>query len=161
MPVPVVGAEDGFEEDRISQLFVLGALAVMSPAAYAAGGIPQTIDYYEIVAHHLEIGAQWVPTIGGVLVLAIVTLMGLYYRAAVAKAKDDVVPSGKFSLRFVLEGILEFLYGLTKDNCGHDFRKFMPFLSALFIFILTCNLSGLVPGFPPPTESMDTNVAMG
>ncbi len=141
-------------------LLVLGALSMTAEAAYASG-IPQTIDYYEIVAHNLGLGKQWVPTIGGLLVLVIVTLMGLYYKSAVAKAKDEVAPSGKFSLRFVLEGILEFLHGLAKDNCGESFRKFLPFLSALFIFILTCNLSGLVPGFPPPTESMDTNVAMG
>lgn len=133
----------------------------MSEAAFAAGGIPQTINYYNIVAHAFHLDHKWVPTLGALLILAVVTLFGVYYKAAVAKAGDNVLPDGKFSLRFVLEGILEFVHGLAKDNCGESFRKFLPFLAALFIFILTANLSGLIPGFPPPTESMDTNVAMG
>jgi F-type H+-transporting ATPase subunit a len=137
----------------------LGILSI-SDVAFAAG-IPHTINYYDIVAHTLHIDPKWEPTLGALLVLAVVTLMGLYFKASVAKSKDDVIPSGKFSLRFVIEGVMEFLHGLAKDNCGEHFRKYLPFLSALFIFILTANLSGLIPGFPPPTESMDTNVAMG
>ncbi len=140
-------------------LAALGLLS-LSDVAFAAG-IPHTINYYGIVADKLHIAPKWEPTIGAVLVLGVVTLMGVYFKSSLAKSKDDIAPSGKFSLRFILEGVLEFLHGLSKDNCGEHFRKYMPFLSALFIFILTANLSGLIPGFPPPTESMDTNVAMG
>jgi F-type H+-transporting ATPase subunit a len=38
---------------------------------------------------------------------------------------------------------------------------FFGFLAAIFLFVLTCNLTGLIPGFPPPTVSMDTNLGMG
>jgi F-type H+-transporting ATPase subunit a len=85
----------------------------------------------------------------------------LKFSASVAASGQDVEPNGRFSLRFLVESLMEFVLGIAKDNCGHEYRKFFPFLATLFIFILACNLSGLIPGFPPPTESMDTNVAMG
>lgn len=141
-------------------LAALGFLS-LSDAAFAAGGIPHTINYYGLVAHALHIDPKWEPTLGALLVLAVLTLIGIYFKSSLAKSKDDVAPSGKFSLRFLVEGILEFIVGLSKDNTGEHYRRYMPFLAALFLFILTANLSGLIPGFPPPTESMDTNVAMG
>lgn len=143
------------------RILAAAGLLSLSDVAFAGGGIPHTINYYGIVAHKLHIDPKWEPTLGAVLVLIVLTLMGVYFKGSLAKSKDDVAPTGKFSLRFVLEGILEFLVGLSKDNTGEHYRKYMPFLSTLFLFILTANLSGLIPGFPPPTESMDTNVAMG
>ncbi len=134
---------------------------LFAPTAFAAGGIPQTISYYEMVLDAFHANHQWVPTVGALFCTLVIIVIGLRYKAAVAASAAEVRPSGDFSMRFVIESILDFVHGIAKDNCGHGFRKFFPFLSALFIFILTCNLSGLVPGFPPPTESMDTNVAMG
>lgn len=143
------------------RILAAAGLVSLSDSAFASGGIPHTINYYEKIVHALHVSPMWEPTVGGILVLVVLTSVGLYFKNSLAKSKDDVAPSGKFSLRFVVEGILEFLVGLSKDYCGDHFRNYLPFLSALFLFILTANLSGLVPGFPPPTESMDTNVAMG
>jgi F-type H+-transporting ATPase subunit a len=64
-------------------------------------------------------------------------------------------------LAFVIEQALEFVVGIAKDNTQEQYRDYVSFLSALFIYIVVCNLSGLIPGFPPPTETMDNNVAMG
>lgn len=141
---------------------ILAAIGILSISDVAfAAGIPETINYYGLLAERFHLDLKWEPTLGAILVVLVMTVMGLYFKASVAASKDDVAPTGKFSLRFLIEGVMEFLHGLAKDNCGEHFRKYLPFLSALFIFILMANLSGLVPGFPPPTESMDTNVAMG
>jgi F-type H+-transporting ATPase subunit a len=57
--------------------------------------------------------------------------------------------------------MLEFVVGLAKDNTQERYLSFFPFLAAIFVYIVVCNLSGLIPGFPPPTETMDNNVAVG
>jgi F-type H+-transporting ATPase subunit a len=129
--------------------------------ASEGGGIPHQISYYGIIADRLNLGEPWVPTIGALFVTVVLLLAGLKFKASIAADGANVAPDGKFSLRFLFEGILEFALGIAKDNCGDAYRKFFPFLAGLFVFILACNLSGLIPGFPPPTESMDTNVAMG
>lgn len=147
---------------RISLPLLFGSLGLSSIArANEGGGIPHTISYYGIIAEKLHLGEPWVPTIGALFATALLLLIGLKFKGDVASSGDNVEPSGKFSLRFVVESLLELVAGVAKDNGGHDWRKYFPFLAALFLFILTCNLTGLIPGFPPPTESMDTNVAMG
>jgi F-type H+-transporting ATPase subunit a len=135
--------------------------AIATPAAAAEGGIPHTISYYHIILHALGLGEQWVPTVGALAITLVITLVGLRYRQAVAAAGDNPAPDSRFSVRFIVESILDMIYSLGRDNCGEHFRKFLPLLSTLFIFILFSNLSGLIPGFDPATVSMDTNLAMG
>jgi F-type H+-transporting ATPase subunit a len=56
---------------------------------------------------------------------------------------------GKLQQTFEL--IRDFIYGESKDAVGHDGPKFLPFFGTLFIYILLCNLIGIVPGFESPT----------
>ncbi len=141
---------------------LLGILGFSSVAhASEGGGIPHTISFYGIIAEHLHLEEMWVPTIGALFATVILLLIGFYFQSSVARDGADVAPKPSFSLRFIVEGALEFVLGIARDNCGAAYRNFFPFLASLFLFILTCNLTGLIPGFPPATESMDTNVAMG
>jgi len=40
----------------------------------------------------------------------------------------------------------EFIANMLKDNIGNEGRKYFPFVFSLFMFILFCNLIGLLPG---------------
>ena len=141
----------------------IGAIAAATPAlaSEGGGGVAHFINYYGMLLHSLHIDHAWEPTVGGILCLLVIVACGLYYRASVTKDAGDVVPSGKFSLRFLIEEALEFVVGIAKDNTHESYLSFFPFLAAIFIYIVVCNLSGLIPGFPPPTETMDNNVAVG
>lgn len=60
-----------------------------------------------------------------------------------------LVPNGPQS---VLEMTYEFVdNGITRDVVGHDATRYTPFLGALFLFILFCNLWEVIPfiQFPP------------
>ena len=46
----------------------------------------------------------------------------------------------------IAEMLLLFLRGLVDDFIGKEERKFFPFVAALFFFILSCNVIGLIPG---------------
>jgi F-type H+-transporting ATPase subunit a len=35
---------------------------------------------------------------------------------------------------------------------GHGYERFQPFVTCIFLFVLTCNLLGLIPGIPAPTQ---------
>jgi F-type H+-transporting ATPase subunit a len=46
------------------------------------------------------------------------------------------------------------------DITGEEGRAFFPFIATLFIYILMCNLIGLVPGFFSPTANINTTLSM-
>jgi len=48
----------------------------------------------------------------------------------------------------VFEG---FVLGQSTEIIGHHVEHYIPFFAILFIFILACNLIGLIPGFESPT----------
>ena len=56
--------------------------------------------------------------------------------------KQAIVPGRWQSL---CEGMYDFVSGLLKENVGNEGRKYFPFVFSLFMFILFCNLFGLVP----------------
>ena len=46
-----------------------------------------------------------------------------------------------------------------KDIIGPQAEKYFPLIGSLFVFILFCNLLGIIPGFLPPTSNIYTNAA--
>ncbi len=61
----------------------------------------------------------------------------------IRKTGVRLVPTKMQSLA---EMFLLFLRGLVDDFIGMEERKFFPFVAALFFFILSCNMIGLIPG---------------
>ena len=73
-----------------------------------------------------------------------------------------VVPDAGISFRNIVESFGQFIYDQCKNVIGEEEGpKYFSFLSALFIIILMNNLIGLIPGFLPPTENLNTTLALG
>lgn len=145
---------------------IFSLIAVLaSSAAFASGGI---VNWYEVGyraaqgdsfnEHILE---RVVPVCGGIFTLLVTVAIGLMYSRSVAKSGADVTPDGKFSLRTVVDMAMDVVHGIAKDNIGESWQAFLPLLSGVFLFILITNLGGLIPGFIPATENLNTNLAMG
>ena len=62
-------------------------------------------------------------------------------------------------LQHLFEVIYTFLHGEAESSIGHEGPRFLPFIGTLFIFILFCNLIGIIPGFESPT--MNPSVPAG
>ena len=45
----------------------------------------------------------------------------------------------------------EFMRGQADDFVGHAGRRYVAFFGTLFIFVLFCNLIGVIPGTDAPT----------
>ena len=61
----------------------------------------------------------------------------------VASSARQLVP-GK--LQSLGEMMVDFIRGMILDTMGKDGMRFFPFIATLFLFILFCNLIGLIPG---------------
>jgi F-type H+-transporting ATPase subunit a len=104
----------------------------------------------------------WIPTAGALLTFLVCLFTGLVFKAKIAGSSNDLAPPEGFGVRFLVENIMEFIRTLSLEQCGeHYYKKYLPLLAGLFVFILVSNLSGLIPGLPPTTESMSTNVGLG
>ncbi len=57
------------------------------------------------------------------------------------------------ALQHVMEGLHGFIKGQSAEVIGHHNQPYVPFLSALFVYILACNLLGVIPGFESPTAN--------
>jgi F-type H+-transporting ATPase subunit a len=55
------------------------------------------------------------------------------------------------ALQHMFEGVEGFIQGQSNEIIGHHSEAYTPFLAALGLFILFCNLIGVIPGFESPT----------
>jgi F-type H+-transporting ATPase subunit a len=78
------------------------------------------------------------------LVLLLLTTFFIAVRARLSVER----PGG---LQHTMEGIYGFVDHMADEVVGHNGHKYVPYLVTLGMFILCCNLIGLVPGLESPT----------
>ena len=54
----------------------------------------------------------------------------------------------------IAELLHEFIGGEAHTIIGHGYERFQAFVGCLFLFVLVCNLVGLIPGVPPPQAQL-------
>jgi len=60
----------------------------------------------------------------------------------------------------ILEIIVERLENFMLDITGPEGRAFFPYIATVFLYILICNLLGLIPGFVSPTANINTTLSL-
>jgi F-type H+-transporting ATPase subunit a len=79
--------------------------------------------------------------------LVVVLLLTAFFIAVRAQLSVER-PGG---LQHTMEGIYGFVNNLASETISNHPEKFVPYLTVLGLFILSCNLLGLVPGLESPT----------
>lgn len=59
-----------------------------------------------------------------------------------------------------LEIVVTFVRGQIKDITRADPSPYLPFIGTIFIFVSTCNVLMVVPGYISPTASLSTTLAL-
>jgi len=54
-------------------------------------------------------------------------------------------------LQHAFESVEGFVHDQAHEIIGHHSSPYIPFFAIVFLFILTCNMIGLIPGFESPT----------
>ncbi len=85
------------------------------------------------------------------VVMAILIVSG----ALAAKGLSLIPTKGQNFFEIIVTGIEDFMVDIT----GEEGRWLLPIIATIFIYIFTCNLIGLVPGFFPPTASLNTTLS--
>lgn len=97
------------------------------------------------------------------VVLFVTTLIASAQLRRAMKAVDGgLIPEEKLTYRNFFEILAESLYKLTESVIGHhDAPVYFPIVGSLFVFIFASNLIGLIPGFLPATDDINTTMALG
>jgi F-type H+-transporting ATPase subunit a len=82
-----------------------------------------------------------------VLVVAILIVLFFLIRSRLSAEKPG-------ALQHTTELLDEFVRGTCSDIMGHHYERFVPLLTSIFVFVLFCNLIGVIPGFESPTAEV-------
>lgn len=74
-----------------------------------------------------------------------------------ATRRLDIYPH---KLQNVMEAVISSIDTFLTDTVGHEGRRYFPLVATLGLYILTCNLLGLLPGFESPTSNINTTASM-
>jgi len=77
------------------------------------------------------------------------------------RKSPPIVPDDKPTVFGFMEGLTEAVLSLMEGMMGEDnARQYFPLIGTLAVFILFSNLLGMIPGLLPPTDMLDTTLAM-
>jgi F-type H+-transporting ATPase subunit a len=95
----------------------------------------------------------------GILVSVIlISIVAFGYRQ-LKRTEEEVIPEPRLTFRNFVEVIVEGVSKLVSDSMGPRGKEFILIVGTLALFILFNNLSGLVPGFLPATDNVNTTFA--
>ena len=92
------------------------------------------------------------------IVSAILLVLFSFVGAAYRKITPRTAPSGVAN---TMEALVEFIrLDVAKSNIGHGYEKHLPYLLTVFMFILLCNLLGLVPYGATATGNINVTLTL-
>lgn len=94
-----------------------------------------------------------------IFVAAILFIVSVKVFNSIKRSPSPLIPQKRLSLQNFFELVIQATINIMKDIIGHHAEKHLPLIGSLFIFIFSCNLLGLIPGFLPPTSNLYTNGA--
>lgn len=86
------------------------------------------------------------------LVMAMLLTLAFFASRSIA-----MVPTG---VQNFMEVVVSGIEGLIEEIMGKEGKAYFPLIATFAMFILTCNLIALVPGFFPPTANLNTTAAL-
>jgi len=113
------------------------------------------MNVFEQISHAIHV--PWV-ALSAALSALIILFAGLRVHSAIG-AGGGVLPEEGFSIRNVLEVVVEQLVDLAEMTIGEDYRKYFPVIGTIFLFVLISNVMSLVPGLLGSTSDVNTTTA--
>lgn len=119
--------------------------------------MPEQLTWFSLVP-----GLKEIPSFILLYLLAglILVVSSLFVYRKLRRQDYPEVPDGKFTMSSLFDMIYEALYNFTASVIEHEPEKYLPLIGTIFVFIFISNLWGVVPGMAPPTDNLNTNVAM-
>ena len=96
----------------------------------------------------------------GLVIFSVILVFSVLYRISLKSVENEVLPDGRVSVKNIFQLGVESLFKLIKGVIPHHTEDYFPLLGAIFFYIFLSNLLGIFPGLLPPTENINTNLAV-
>lgn len=102
------------------------------------------------------------PLFMALIVMIVIALLAREVRGTYRRLSESTVPEDTLTLRTFFEVFFSFFYNMAKDVMGEEkAKRYFPLIGGSAIFIFCSNLLGLIPGFSPPTSSLNVTLGCG
>ncbi len=115
-----------------------------------------SFEWYQIVPGMKLLPGQ---VAHALIVACILIALAVLCNRRIAAKGCDTVPDRRLSPLSFFELVYNGFLGIMRENLGDHARDFVPLIGGLGTFILFSNLIGLIPGFTPPTDNINTTAA--
>jgi len=95
------------------------------------------------------------------VVLLILVVTSLIARARFSKLETAVMPPRTFGVAAFFELFIETVIKQMATIIGPSYKRYVPFIGTLALFIFVSNVMGLIPGMLPGTDNLNTTFACG
>lgn len=117
-------------------------------------GVEEAFHHSQI--HHFE------HILTFLLIGVLLWVAGIVYRKKTSNLEAAAIPERGISFKNIAEMYGAFIMLQCRAVLGEkEGPKYFPFVATIFILIFLSNAIGLIPGFLPPTESINTTLALG
>ena len=96
--------------------------------------------------------------IPGYLAAEIMAMLIIVAGALILRRQLSVENPGRFQQ--AMELVLEFTQTTAQEIIGHEGQRYVPLLGTLFIYVLLCNVLGLVPTLQTPTAHIEVTLGL-
>lgn len=121
-------------------------------------------NYFQhFISSDIPHAAEWQKFAMAVVLGCVLILLGRKATARLsspASVDAAVIPSERMGLFGFFDFFVEAFVKFHDSVLGHHGRKYLPFTGTLFLFVLTSNLIGLIPGVPALTTTVWVNVGL-
>lgn len=150
----------------MKKFFIITLLSLFNSNAFASEGFTwltqvAKVTGLEATFHHQDIH-HYQHILTFILIGILLLVAAFVYRGKVANKESAVVPDKGITFRNITEMYGSFIMTQCRAVLGEkEARKYFSFVATIFILIFLSNAIGLIPGFLPPTESINTTLALG
>lgn len=137
----------------------LSAVSTTIPSRMLALTQEKEADFYIKYLCEYQIGGQklYLTTTHVSLCVITILLLVLFVCANRRMKRAEEIPG---TFQNILELIVEMLGNMVDGIMGENSKRFVNYISAIFIFILVCNISSLI-GLRPPTADYGVTLPLG
>ena len=116
------------------------------------------MDQFKLVTYqHLSLGGKDASFTNSSLWM-LVALVAIAVFLIAGTARPQLVPG---RMQAAVEAVYGFIGGMCSDNIGPEGRRYVPLIFSIFMFVLVCNLLGLIPWVGSFTPTSHISVTLG
>jgi F-type H+-transporting ATPase subunit a len=90
--------------------------------------------------------------------LVMIVLVVLFWTVVCLVARRQLSVDNPGAMQVLLEDGIAAMRSMLRDYLGDKAPRYLAIITTVFVFIVTCNLMGLVPGLMAPTSSINTTL---